>query len=208
VNTSDEGGFTLVELVVATTVSLIITGVLVTCVIVGLKNADAAGQRLFNSHDAQIAQSFFSTDATSADLVDVSAGDTTCAGAMGDTLLARFRWTVRPADPTQSLTYEVAAYRLRTSGSESQLVREFCSGSSFAGAVDLGASVLAHGLDPATNPTVSCTFAGLPAQASCSTVAANKPFLTVRINATSTQKSTESSDSLAFSLTATRRSVQ
>lgn len=207
---SDASGFTLVELLVAMSISLIISGVLATSIVVGLRNADASGQRLFNSHDAQIAQSYFTTDVLSADLVDVEATDSSCAGAAGDVLLVRFHWSVRPADPTSSLTYQVAAWRTRIVGTERQLVRQLCSGTtSFAAAPVSSSVVLAHGLAASSPPTVTCTFATAPgSETSCATVSASKPFRTVRVTGTSTQTSSESTDSLVYVLKAARRSSQ
>ena len=200
-----QDGFTLVELIVAMAISLIITGVLVTCVIVGLKNADAAGQRLSNSHDAQIAQSFFTSDATSADLVDVDASDSTCSGPAGDALVVRFRWTVRPSDPANPNVAQVAAYRVRTVGGELQIVRQFCAGSTFLSAALVNTSTLIHGLDPAIPLTVSCTSA---IAGSCPVVTPSNPFRTVKFSAQSIQKGTESTDSLSYVLSASRRSSQ
>lgn len=203
-------GFTLVELLIASAIGLIITGVVSSAIVVGLKNADAAGQRLFNSHDAQIAQSYFTTDATSSDLVDVSASDTTCAGDSGDTLLVRFRWTARPANPVDALTYEVAAYRTRVADGERQLIRHFCaSTSSFAATTRDSEVVLAHGLDPATAPAVTCTLATAPTmEVNCAGVSPGAPFNTVLLTAKSTQTSSQSSDSLSYVLQAVRRSNQ
>jgi prepilin-type N-terminal cleavage/methylation domain-containing protein len=201
-------GFTLIELVIATAISLIIGGVLVTCVIVGLKNADAAGQRLTNSHDAQIAQSYFTTDATSADLVDIDATDNSCTDSVTDVLLVRFRWAVRPANATSANTYQIAAYRTRTSGGERQIVRQFCSGSSFSLASLVSTVVLAHGLDPAVTASVTCTTRNSSVLGSCVSVTGANPFKTVRLSAQSIQQGTESADSLAYVLNGARRSAQ
>lgn len=205
-----DDGFTLVELLLATVISLIITGVLVTSIIVGLKNADAAGQRLTNSHDAQQGQSYFTSDVLSADLVDVTASDTTCAGSVGDTLLVRFRWAQRPADPSNAITYQVAVYRTRISGSETQLVRQFCSGTSFAAAPLVSTVVLAHSLNSASLPTVTCTNSNSPtfSSANCTNVSSSIPFVAVRLSGQSIQTGTESSDALSYTLTAARRSTQ
>lgn len=205
----DNSGFTLVELIIATAIGLIITGVLCTCIVVGLKNADASGQRLFNSHDAQIAQSYFTTDATSSDQVDADAGDDTCAADASDDLLVRFRWTARTADPNDPLTYEVATYATRAADGERQLVRLFCSSeSSFGGVVRSSDVVLAHGLDPALLPSVTCTFADAPEEVSCASASAAKPFRTIRLTGQSTQTSANSADSLSYVLKASRRSNQ
>lgn len=207
----DQDGFTLVELLVAGAISLVITGVLGTSMIVALRNMDSSGQRLFNSHDAQITQNYFTTDATSSDFVDVSTTETTCAPDSGDSLLVRFKWAVRPADPTNAIGYEVATYATRTFGGERQIVRYFCTSlASFSATVRESAVILAHGLDPAAAaPTVLCSRRATPSTFSlCTSITAAQPFARVRLTTTSTQTSNQSSDSLTFVVEAARRSVQ
>ena len=198
----DDRGFTLVELLMAMIIGLVITGVIATALIVSLKTIDGTNNRLTDSHDAQNAQSYFTTDAQSSDLVDASNTDTTCGGASP---LLRFRWTSRAADPPND--YEIVSYRLQTLAGETQLVRQTCSGSSdFTGLSVNQTIVLAHAI--VGTPTVACTYSGGGSDSTCNGASPSRPFVTVALTAQSQSNTHGTPDTYTYTFKASRRSSQ
>src|SRR4051794_40549540 len=156
----DISGFTLIELLMASVISAVITAVIAAALIVSMKTIGGTQGRLSDSHDAQIGQDYFTTDAQSADVVDSSASDTTCGGASP---LLRFRWTSRASNPPTD--YELVSYRLLTVGTEHQLIRQTCSGTSFTGLTPNQTLVLGH--DIKGTPSVACTYSNNTSDTTC-----------------------------------------
>jgi type II secretory pathway pseudopilin PulG len=205
VSARPEAGFTLVEVMLASAMSAIITAVIATAVIVSLRNADATGNRLAVSHDAQIAQSWFTTDAQSADGVDTDFGGTGACGS--STPVVVLRWTSRAAYPPSD--YRVVTYGVNIDGptGERQLVRESCLGTTgFASLALTETVVLAH--DLFGTPAPACTYASAPATDACVSDSPAHPFATVRLVATSQLIARDRTDTFTFTLMADRRSSQ
>lgn len=199
---SEDDGFTLVELLLASVIGSIIIGVIAAALIVSLKNIDGTSGRLSDSHDAQIAQDYFTTDAQSSDLVDTSATDTTCGGASP---LLRFRWTSRSTNPPSD--YEVVSYRLASVSGESQLIRQTCSSTStFTGLSVSQSIVLGHFING--TPTVACKYSDGTSDSSCSAATAVNPFVTVSMTAVSQITSHGVPDTFTYTFKAARRSSQ
>lgn len=127
----DESGFTLVELLVASTAVAILMAALGAALVIGLRTTDDTNQRLRESHDAQMAASWFVPDVHSAGAVTVS--QPTCAASSP---VATFEWTDQGAASR-------ATYVLETAGGERRLRR------SYTGAGETYDVVVAHNLAPA-----------------------------------------------------------
>lgn len=136
-------GFTLVELLIAISLTGVIMGPLLTALFIGFRGSSEAAQRLSESHDAQLATVFFSGDVQSADLV--LPGNVCVAGAP----LVAFRWT----EGNGSTVVRQASYEVRTEPvtGERQLLRHLCT---TPGVVRT--TVVAHELAPTTGPAVTC----------------------------------------------------
>jgi type II secretory pathway pseudopilin PulG len=200
-----EAGFTLVEVLMASTMSAVITAVIATAVIVSLKNADATSNRLSVSHDAQIAQSWFTTDAQSADGVDTDFSGTGACGSSTPVLV--LRWASRAAYPPSD--YRVVTYGVNVDGAsgERQLVRESCQGTTGFATLTLTETViLAH--DLLGTPTPTCTYATAPTSNACVSDTPAHPFATIRLAATSQLVARDKTDTFTFTLSADRRSSQ
>jgi prepilin-type N-terminal cleavage/methylation domain-containing protein len=200
-----DAGFTLVEVMMASTLSAVVTAVIATAVIVSLRNADATGNRLSVSHDAQLAQSYFTTDARSTDGADTDFSGTGTCGTSAPVLV--LRWTSRAASPPND--YRVVTYGTvddATTG-ERRLVRETCAGTTGFTTLTPGATqVLAH--DLLGTPTLVCTYASAPVSDACVSDSPAHPFDTVRLNATSKLTARDQTDSYSYVLSAARRSSQ
>ncbi len=68
----NESGFTLVELMVASFITMIIMGACAASLILMLRNVDATQKRLSESHDAQMTAAYFANDVQSSDLQSAS----------------------------------------------------------------------------------------------------------------------------------------
>ena len=173
----DDAGFTLIELLITIVILGVITLPLGNFVIEYFRyTADATG-RVNESHDAQIAAAYFAQDVASLGTRNQSTqvlgqsiwtGDATgapyaCGSATPIVLFAGDRFT-GPGSPT---VIEIA-YVAATVGSEHQLQRVVCSGTSSSAVTN----VLAHDVDPSTAPAVTCflTGAGTPCGGSGSSV--------------------------------------
>lgn len=148
-----EGGFTLVELLVAITVLVLITGPLTTAFVVALRTTDEATERLSLAHDLQISAATFASDIHSATGVWVTDPAPACNPAGGSTVLL-LGWT---AGPTSHLVH----YTLVSAGGEKRLVRQHCeTGQSDEVQV---VSHLVGSVQPATCGADACTgTAGAP----------------------------------------------
>jgi prepilin-type N-terminal cleavage/methylation domain-containing protein len=162
---SGESGVTLIELLVAIVILTVIIAPLAAALIAYLRNTKATTDRMAESHDAQIAAAYFSHDVQSVGMRDWStppfpaiasielgvAMNATPYGCGSDAtaVLVRFVWD----DPAVgSPTLRSASYVVKDVGSERQLRRITCSPVGTV-AADV---VLAHNVDPATAPTVTC----------------------------------------------------
>ena len=161
---SEEHGFTLIELMVAMAIIAVVTVPLGNVVIVYLRTSDGTAARMAESNDAQISAAYFARDVASVGVrgsasphvlqqsVD-SANSATwpypCA-ATGTTPIVRFAWDDYAAGPGLA-TQRRVAYVLAGGGTE--LRRLACSGS----AAPVSNVALAHDLDPSTAPTLSCS---------------------------------------------------
>ena len=120
--TQRDSGFTLIELAVAVSILGVVMGALVGVFVALLRLAPTTGSSFSESHDAQLAASYWVTDVQSAD--SVSTGSRTCpASPAGTTPVVSFQWSSAGA-------VKLAVYQRRRpiSGGPRQedLVRTFC----------------------------------------------------------------------------------
>lgn len=146
---TDEGGFTLIELIITIIITGIITVSLASATISIIHNSSITTQTLSQSHDAQIAAAYFANDVQSADNIDTT--DTGCD--QGGTSIVRLAWTEFDAggNPT---TYKVADYV--TQGGA--LHRHFCQGST-SNPTTLSDALIAYNAISAVTSTATCTDA-------------------------------------------------
>lgn len=169
-----EGGFTLVELLVAIVILGIITVPLSGTVMSALRNTGSTQERMDLSHDAQLSSSYFARDVAGVGIRDYdnvsgnslpfkpsvqldaayNQGGYTCGGA--GTPVAALRLLSDAWDPDDSMTTPktvVVAYYLKTVAGSTELHRLKCSGSDTP--VDV---LVAHNVKPGS-VTVSCSSA-------------------------------------------------
>lgn len=170
--TRSEGGFTLVELLVAIVILGVITVPLSGTVMSALKNTGTTGDRMDLSHDAQLSSSYFARDVAAVGIRDYDhvsgnslpfkpsvqrdaaydQGGYTCGGA--GTPTAALRLLSDAWDPATSMTTPetvVVAYYLMTVAGSTELHRMKCTGS--AAPVDV---LIAHNVKPGS-VTVTCS---------------------------------------------------
>ena len=168
---SDEGGFTLVELLITIVIIGIIVPALAAGVVSILHNSNTTTQRLYESHDAQIAAAYFANDVQSADL-PVPSTDSRCDKA-GTTAVVRFAWTEYDTAGNPA-AYKLVGYSKDTSvGTVPVLRRRFCQGtpnSAALSATPVSDVVIAHYLSSATAPSVCLAPAACPGQPASSIV--------------------------------------
>lgn len=127
----DDAGFTLVELLVATTITGLLATVIAAAFAVGVKTTDTANDRLAGSQGAQILTSFFPADVQSS-AGAITLGGTPCTG--GVPMIAQLRWTdVDAAGPPG--VNKVAEYTCVVAGTRRNLVRRFTSGATVSDVV-------------------------------------------------------------------------
>src|SRR5581483_9833467 len=128
------------------------------------KAITGSGYRMANTHDGQVAASWFLSDMQSSDTVDTSATDASCNGATPAALI-RFTWIGWDQTPPIK---KIAVYRVVTTGTERQLVRDYCEGPGVVALVNT--IVIAHNLAPsggASDPSVKCAATANGALAAC-----------------------------------------
>jgi prepilin-type N-terminal cleavage/methylation domain-containing protein len=166
----DDRGFTLIELLITIVIIGIIAVPLSDFVLSYFKNTTSTSARLSESHDAQIAATYFAQDAASvgtrisvapdaalAQSVWTSTANGSGAYPCGNTgtALVLMVWDDVPAAGVITLGYNRVAYTLTSASGETQLHRIACRGS----AVIVSDTVMAHGVDAANAPTVACDVA-------------------------------------------------
>jgi prepilin-type N-terminal cleavage/methylation domain-containing protein len=160
-----DGGFTLIELLITLVIMGVITVPLGNFMLAYFKNVSQTTARLNESHDAQIAAAYFAQDVAGLGTRNRSTlrqsvwqGSTagapySCGSGTPVLLLAADRF----AGPGTATVIETA-YVTNTIGGELQLQRVTCAGSSAAATT----VVVAHNIDPAAPPSVTCTVTPWP----------------------------------------------
>ena len=163
----DERGVTLIEVLVATALLAIIMVPLGNALIGYIRNSDAVSRRLAESHDIQVSAAYFAQDVQSLGVRDWSAhpypleqsievnapatgGLYPCGASGTPDAVVRFAWD-DPTDVTRTIR---VAYVVVTTGTERQLRRLLCVGSS----TPTSDTVLVHNVSQVSgeNPTVTC----------------------------------------------------
>ncbi len=154
---NDEAGLTLIELLVATSITALIAPVLASALVVGWRTTDATVVRLGENRDRLLVPSLFTRDVQSAGTVQTSGPACTQAG---DTLVVRLGWT--ETDATGG-TVDRAVSWVQTSGTPRFLERRYCAdGTSVTSSVSVshdaaGAAVTCR--DVAGGATGACSSA-------------------------------------------------
>ncbi len=160
-----DGGFTLVELIIAVLIIGVITVPLGDVVIGFLRNSDATTTRLLESHDVQITSAYWAQDVASVGVrsakspyplsqsVETAVPDTSSlfpCGTAKTTPLVTLAWddSITPDDTTLVRV----AYVVQAVSGQRELHRLRCQGS----AKVLSDVTLARSLDPSTPPAVAC----------------------------------------------------
>jgi prepilin-type N-terminal cleavage/methylation domain-containing protein len=158
----NDRGFTLVELLLVIVILGVIVVPLGTGLEVMLRNEGGVATRLSESHDAQIAASYFGIDALSADVSGTVASggnsDTRCDGP-GTTPIVRFAWTQYNASNTVT-SYSLVAYATESgSGSRYTMTRRMCQGTTYQtlSGVPVSSVYISHNLPTLTSWSLSHT---------------------------------------------------
>ena len=168
--TRDEAGFTLIELLIVIVILGVIVIPLGNVVISYFRNTTATQARLNESHDAQLAATYFGQDVASVGVRQTAAptapfaqsiwtgvangsGSYPC-GSSG-TAIVLLAWDDLPGG-TVTLGYDRVAYTLQTVSGQTQLHRIACAGS----AAIVTDAVVAHDVNPSVPPSVACSSGG------------------------------------------------
>jgi prepilin-type N-terminal cleavage/methylation domain-containing protein len=156
---SDDTGFTLVELLVVVAVVGVIGPVLAAAISMGLRVTTATTAELAASHNRQYEAAYFTSDVQSAVTIEdeTSTDVTTCMSA-GQTLVGRLSWTDISFNGTS--TSRAVSYATATVSGDRQLVRNTCTGGAML-SVPLVHGAVSSNLDCAsvTFATVACSTA-------------------------------------------------
>lgn len=165
-----EGGFTLVELLLAIVIMGVISVPLSGVLIGYLQNTDTTMARLIESHDVQIASAYWAQDAASIGTrsptnapkqsverdVAYNSGLYPCGAAGTPNAIVRLAWDDFSVDPTTkavtATVVSVAYVVVSTASGPTELHRLRCQGS----AAVVSDVTLAHDLDPSTLPALTC----------------------------------------------------
>lgn len=150
---SGDEGLTLVELLVATSITGMLASVIASAFFVGVKTTDAANARLAGSQGAQITRSFFPADVSSASadgpVAAITVGPPPCTDATP--VVATLSWTDRDAAAVD--VRKQARYACEVVGGRRNLVREFSENAVLQGKVVLAYDVT----DASTTCSPDCT---------------------------------------------------
>jgi prepilin-type N-terminal cleavage/methylation domain-containing protein len=166
-----DGGFTLVELLLAIAIIGVVTVPLSGVLIGFLKNTDATTARLIESHDGQIASAYWAQDVASIGTrlptypyapkqsvesnVEYDQGLYPCGADGTPEAIVRFGWDESTIDPSTNVVTETVvrvAYVVETVSGATELHRLRCQGS----AAVVSDVTIAHVLDPSTPPALTC----------------------------------------------------
>jgi len=152
-----DDGVTLIELLVCIAITGVVMSALAMSFIASTRSIKGSSARMANTHDSQMATSFFSSDMQSANLVAPGPGILPCG--TGSPPLVTFTWfgTGSTLPPTE-LT-KVATYRVVTQNGSRRLVRQFCTGPGLNVNPSPTTVVIAHNLN-GTTPKVACFNSG------------------------------------------------
>ncbi len=158
---SDEG-VTLIELILAITLSSIILAATFTAIVAGLKNTNDTNVRLNESHDTQLVESYLPQDLQSATSAFVAKTDPTgCSnsGPASSVNLVSLRWAETIGAATTNFA---VSYRVEPASGEWQLVRYSCRGSASPPGTLPGKIAVGHKLrNPSSGwPTTPVTTCG------------------------------------------------
>ncbi len=211
----DSRGFTLVELLVTITIMGVIIGPLAGALVVYLRNTQSIGQRLGESHDAQIVNAYFGQDVQSIGVRDwvtspfalkqsveldapAAGGLYPCGAAGTPNAVVRLAWD----DPNSATGHQlvVVSYVVQTVGAERQLRRITC-----VGATAPVILVLAHDLDPTPAGPASPPQ---PVTVACPTSCTAAPVLPATITMTlQIQDPADATGGFTVTLTGQRRTT-
>jgi prepilin-type N-terminal cleavage/methylation domain-containing protein len=149
----NDDGFTLVELTISILIMSVVVVVIGGALIFGLKTFGSTSQRLSESHDLQLAASYFAPDVASAKTVSLTA-DPSCP--VSGSVVVTLQWT----DPTAG--NEVVSYVAQTITGGKQLVRHLCASATTADVI------VVHALGSVGSPVCPTSCSGTPASASVS----------------------------------------
>jgi prepilin-type N-terminal cleavage/methylation domain-containing protein len=209
-----EDGFTLVELLIVVVILGVVIAPLTVGIILFLRNTDQTSDRMSESHDAQIAAAYFAQDVRNSGLrnwndldtpygpvqaielnVDATGGLHPCGTSETGPALVRFAWDdLVDSSRAMRVAYVVAGRELH---------RITCDPS---GAIT-SQQVMAHNLDPASPPVVSCWNRAGAAVASCDTVTTNVANHTASVRLVLTLRAPSSTSPYQVTLVGERRQI-
>ncbi len=115
----DEGGFTLVELVIGIAITGLLTAAIGSALFVSLRTTEITNKRMAESHDVQIASAYLANDVQSASSVNAPNATTNCSAAFTTLITFTYATGGSPA----------AVYKCGTAANgETQVTRTFNSG--------------------------------------------------------------------------------
>lgn len=189
-------GVTLIELLVCMLIVSVVGSALAMSFFASTRAIESSSDRMANSHDSQMAASFFTSDMQSANVLSTGTPSPLACG-VGASIIT-FTWF--GSDPTtgNELT-KVASYRVLDQSGERQLVRQFCSGGGLVVAPQ-STVVIAHNLND-TTPTVTCFGAG---NSRTSIACSGQGVIVAQLTATAQANDTDATG-FQYMLRATRR---
>ena len=203
----NEGGFTLIEVVISVVLLALIMGALTVAFLTSIKLASDTTQHTKESNDAQLIAAFFVRDAEAAGATNPITGspdpkygitlndDTGCSVPSGDAALVRFEWLDRHSAAQGHSYDDIAVYYYvpPTSALSGQIVRQTCDGpAGFASNTPLAKNIPTP---PSANCNPSTDCPGLPATVSLvvSEVQTTKPYTLTASTRPESQGSTSNS---------------
>ena len=131
----DESGITLLELLISISLGAILVGALTVALITSLRTIGATGVRYTESHDAQLATTYFASDASSTSSSGLSTTNTvTCADPSDHaaaSTIASFEWSDANAN---SITSDWLIEGTR-------LIRRYCHNSRLQSSLTMGRDI-------------------------------------------------------------------